>query len=132
MLKFPRGLGIVQSWRIPCELELIHHRLRATLLPLEQKRHVNFELNEFCRLIFVASWRLFIQRFETLPRLRVVFLLKWNLREVILRLTEFRIQLGCLFECRFGFLKLLLLHQNLATQIEGRRLIRFRLIRFID
>jgi hypothetical protein len=79
-------------------------------------------------LIFIASWSSLQQRFETFPRLGVIFLLKWNLCEIVLRLAEFRIQLGSFLEGGFGFTKLLLLHQNFATQFQGRWLIRLRLI----
>ena len=132
MLKFPRRLGIIEGRGVPCKLKLLHHRVRPTFFSLEQKRHVNFEFDKLCCLIFVAARGSLIQRLETLPRLRIVLFLKGNLREVVLCFPKFRIQLGCFFKCSFGLVKLLLLHQNLATQIEGRRLIRIRLIRFID
>src|SRR5882724_8071600 len=115
MFKLPRRLGIIERGRIARELELLHHRLRATLLSFKQKCHVNFEFNELGRLILIAPRSSIIQRFETLPRLCVVFLLKWNLREVVLRLAELRIGLSCFFEGPLSTVKLLLLHQDLAT-----------------
>src|SRR4029453_13587749 len=132
MLKFPCSLGIIESGRVSCKLELFHHRLCAALFSFEQERHVNFKFHELCCLILIASWSSLKKRLETFPRLGVVFLLKWNLCEIVLRLAEFRIQLGCFLEGGFGFIKLLLLHQNFATQIQSPRLIRLRLIPFVD
>ena len=115
MFKFPRRLGIVESWRIPGELELLHNRLRSTLLSFQQECHVNLEFDELCSLVLIPSWSLFKQCFETLPRFGVVFILEWNLREIVLRLAELRIELGCPFEGGFGLIKLLLLHQDFAA-----------------
>ena len=132
MSKFPGRLRIIQCWRISSELELFHHRLRPAFFPLQQERHVNLEFDQLRSLIFVTTGRSLKQRFETLSRLCVVFFLKWNLCEIVLRLTEFRIQFGRFFEGSLRLVELLLLHQNFATQIQSRGLIRLRLIRLID
>ena len=80
MFKFPRRLGIVERWRIPRELELLHNRLCSTLLSFQQERHVDLEFDELRGLVLIPSWSLVKQRFETLPRFGIVFILKWNLR----------------------------------------------------
>ena len=115
MLKFPSRLGVIERRRIPGKLKLIHHRVCATLFSFEQKRHVNLEFDELRCLIFIASRGAFVQRLETVPRFRIFLLLKGNLRQIILSLAKFRIQLGCLLKCRFRLVELLLLHQNLAA-----------------
>ena len=132
VLKLPGRLGIVKSRRISCELKLFHHLLRATLFVFEQKSHVDLELNNLCGLIPVASRRLLKERFEPLARLDIIFFLKWNLREIILRFAKFRIDLRGLFKRCFCFVELLLLHQNLTAQINDRRLIRVGCIGFVD
>ena len=132
MFVLPRSLSVIESRRIACKLELLHHGVRAALFAFEQKRHVNLEFNKLCRLILIATWSSLVQRLETLPRFCVVLLFERNLREIILRFAELWIKLGCCLKCSFGLVKLLLLHQNLATQIEGRWLIRIGLVRFIN
>ena len=87
----------------------------AALFSFEQKRHVNLEFDELCRLIFIASGRALVQGLETVSRFRVFLFLKGNLRQIVLCLAKFRIQLCCFLECGFGLVELLLLHQNLAA-----------------
>ena len=131
MLILPGCLSIIKRWCIARELKLLHHRVRAAFFSLEQKRHVNLELNKLRRLILIATWSSLVQCLETLLRLCIVLLLKWNLREVVLRFAELWIKLGRLLKCGLGVVKLLLLHQNLATQIKRCRLVRVSLIRLI-
>ena len=57
MFKFPRRLSVIECRRIPGKLKLVHHRVRAALFSFEQKRQVNLEFNERCRLVFIASRR---------------------------------------------------------------------------
>jgi hypothetical protein len=85
------------------------------LFSFEQKRHVDLEFDEFCRLIFIASGRALVKRLETVARFCIFLLLKGNLRQIVLCLAKFRIQLGCLLKGRFGLVELLLLRQNLAA-----------------
>jgi len=92
MFEFPCRLSVIKSWGISRKLELLHKGLRPTLFAFEQKRHVNLEFDQLCCLILVATGSLFKQCFKTLPRFSVVFFLKWNLREIVLRLAEFRIE----------------------------------------
>ena len=87
----------------------------AALFALEQKGHIDLEFNKLSRLVFVAAWDSIIKRLKTLLRLCVVLLLKRNLRKVVLRFAEFRIQPGGLLKCGLGLVKLLLRHQNLAA-----------------
>ena len=108
----------------------ITSRHAATLFALEQKCEVNPELNKFRRLVLVAARRTLVQCLKPFPCFCVVLLLKGNLRKVELRFSELRIQFGCLLKCSFGLVELLLLHQNLATQIQGQRLVRICLVRF--
>src|SRR5207249_5293976 len=84
MLILPGCLSIIKRWCIARELKLLHHRVRAAFFSLEQKRHVNLELNKLRRLILIATWSSLVQCLETLLRLCIVLLLKWNLREVVL------------------------------------------------
>ena len=130
MLIFPRCLGVIQRRRISRKLKLLHHRVRATLFAIEQKCQVNPELNKFCRLVLIAARRTLVQCLEPFPCFCVLLLLKGNLRKIELRFAELRIQFGCLLKCSFGLVELLLLHQNLATQIQGQRLVRICLVRF--
>src|SRR5262249_27841581 len=55
MLKFPSCLSVVECGGVASKLELIHHRVRTALFSFEQKRHVDLEFDEFCRLILVAA-----------------------------------------------------------------------------
>ena len=87
----------------------------AALFSFEQKRHVDLEFDKFCRLIFIASRSALVQRLETVPRFCILLLLKGNLRQIVLCLAKFRIQLRCLLKCRFGLVELFLLRQNLAA-----------------
>ena len=57
MLKFPSRLGVIECGRVSGKLKLVHHRVCAALFSFEQKRHVNLEFDELCRLIFIASGR---------------------------------------------------------------------------
>ena len=91
--------------------------MRPALFALHQVGHVNFELDELGRLVLVAARYAFIQGVETVPRFCVLFLLEWNLREVVLRIAKFRIQLCCLFERSLSIVELPLLHENFASQI---------------
>jgi hypothetical protein len=87
----------------------------AALFSFEQKRHVNLEFDELCRLIFISSGRALVQRLETVSRFCIFLLLKGNLRQIVLCLAKFGIQLRGLLKCRLGLIELLLLHQNLAA-----------------
>ena len=91
--------------------------MRPALFAFHQKGHINFELDQLGRLVFVATGHAFIQRLETVTRFCVLFLFEWNLREVVLRIAKFRIQLRRLFESGLGIVELPLLHQNFASQI---------------
>ena len=110
MLKLPGGLRIIERRGVAGELELLHHLLGAALFAFEQKRHVNLELDQLRRLVLVAPGRLAEQSFETLTRLDVILFLKWDLRQVVLRFAEFRIDLGCFLKGGFRQIVLLLLH----------------------
>jgi hypothetical protein len=105
--------------------------VRFALFALHQVGHVNFELDELGRLVFIAAGYAFVQRFETVPRFCVLLLFKWNLREVVLGIAKLRIQLCCLFKRSLSIVELPLLHENFASQVQGRRLIRIRLVRFV-
>ena len=131
MLVLPCCLRVIERRGIARELEFLHHRVRPALFALHQKGHVNFELNQLGRLVFVATGHAFIQRLETVARFCVLFLFEWNLREVVLRIAKFRIQLRRLFESGLGIVEFFLLHQNFASQIQGRGLIGIRLVRFV-
>ena len=132
MLKLPSCLRVVQRRRVSRKLELLHHLLRAALFAFEQKRHVDLELNDLRRLILIAPWCLLKERVEALSRPCIIFFLKRNLREIILRLAEFRIHFGRLLKRGFRIVEFLLLHQNLAPQIEDWRLIRVGRIGLVD
>src|ERR1700730_4595074 len=132
MFKFPGRLRVIQSRRVARELELLHHFLGATISALEQQRHVNFELKQLRSLIFVATGSWGKECFEPITCLCVIFFLEWNLREVVLGLAEFRIDLQRFLKSRLGLVEFLLLHQNLTAKIHGRRLIRLGPISFVD
>ena len=106
VLKLPSCLRVVQRRRVSRKLELLHHLLRAALFAFEQKRHVDLELNDLRRLILIAPWRLLKERVEALSRPCIIFFLKRNLREIILRLAEFRIRFGRLLKRCFRFVEL--------------------------
>src|ERR1700730_18172329 len=132
MFKFPRRLCVIQRRRVACELELLHHFLGATISALEQERDVNLKLEQLRSLVFVATGCLGKEVFEPLTRLRVILFLEWNLREVVLSLPEFWIELQRFLESRLSFIEFLLLHQNLTAKIYGRRLISLGPICFVD
>ena len=117
MLKLPRCLRVIESWGVSGKLELFHHLLRPTVLAFEQKRHENFELDDLRSLILVATRRLLEKSFETVAGRGVILLLEWNLSQIVLGLTEFRIDLQGFLEGRFCFVVFLLFHQNFAAQI---------------
>ena len=110
VLILPCGLCVIKRRRIARELEFLHHRVRAALFSIHQEGHVNFEFDQLGRLILVAAGDAFIQRLKTVLGFCVVFFLERNLRQIVLRIAKFRIQLGCLFECGLGIIELPLLH----------------------
>ena len=124
MLKLPGSLCVIKGRRVTGELKLLHHLLRAALLALEQKRHVDLELNDLSGLILVAARRLLKERLKPIARFSVIFLFEWNVGEIELRLPELRVDLGCFLKRCFRFIELLLRHENLAAQIQDRRLVR--------
>src|SRR4051812_12175523 len=98
MFEFPGGLRVVKRRGITGELELLHHLLRLAIFALEQEGHENLELDHLSGLILIAARRLTEQSLKLLARFGVVLFLKWNLRQVVLRLPEFWIGFGRLLE----------------------------------
>src|SRR2546428_1652588 len=132
MLKLPRGLRIIERWRIARELELVHHLLRSAVFAFEQKGHENLELDKLGRLILVAARRGGKERFQPIARLAVFLFLEWNLRKVVLRLAKLRVRFQSFLEQAFSLVEILLLHQYFPAQIKVCCLVRIRGIRFIE
>jgi hypothetical protein len=95
MFELPRGLRVVERRGVAGELELFHHFLRAAVFAFQKKRQINFEFDDLRGLVLIAAGRGrgVEERFETLARFREFFFLEGDLRQVVLRLAEFRIDL---------------------------------------
>ena len=133
MFELPGCLSVVECRRVAGELELLHHLLRAAVLALEEQRQINFEFDDLRRLVLIAAGRGggAKERFKSLARFRVFLFLEWDLREVVLRFAELRIDLGRLLERRFRAVEIFLRQKNFTAQVDRGRLIRIGGIRFI-
>ena len=125
MFELPGRLRVIERRRVARELELLHHLLRAAVFAFEKQRQINFKFDDLRDLILVAARRRCgaKERFEPITRLGVILFLEWNLREVVLRFPELRIDFRRLFEGGFRAVEIFLRQQNFAAQIDGRRLI---------
>ena len=134
MFELPGGLRVVERRRVARELELLHHLLGAAVFAFEEQRQENFELDDLGRLVFVATGRrrAVEERLEAITRLRVILFLERDLRQVVLRLAELRIDLRRLLERVLRAVEIFLRQQNLTAQIDRRRLIRIGRVRFVD
>ena len=128
MFELPGRLRVVERRCVARELELLHHLLRAAVFAFEKQRQINFEFDDLRDLILVAArrGRGAEERFKPIARLCVILFLERNLREVVLRFAEFRIDLRSLFEGGFCAVEIFLGQQNFAAQINGRGLIWIR------
>ena len=124
MFELPGGLGVIERRRVAGELELLHHLLRAAVFSFEKQRQIDFEFDDLRRLVFIrrparAWWRQKALRNGRAP-LRILLFLERDLREIVVRLGEFRVELHGLLKGGLRAVEIFLRQQNFAAQVDGR------------